>query len=186
MPGQPAEQRRLAASELSAVSSHDTARRDAGPIWCGEVSKLKERLTTIGGRLNVERAPPVGAPAQACDSRACPDRRTSVDFRPHSGTERLSCNGSSPYARRRRGRTRRWPTTPPSRCQPPRLSKPVGRCGRATSRLARSKSKPRARTERLVAFFHYDHSSSVLLKAMLDNFKRSSLWGRRAPCRARR
>ena len=46
------------------VAGHgpDTARdRDAETIWCGEVSKLKERLATIGGGLKIERALPVGA-----------------------------------------------------------------------------------------------------------------------------
>jgi hypothetical protein len=49
----------------------DTARdRDAETIWCGEVSKLKERLATIGGGLKIERALPV---------RATPLKRVTVE-----------------------------------------------------------------------------------------------------------
>jgi hypothetical protein len=40
----------------------DLARdRYAETIWCGEVSKLQEKLTAIGGGLSVEKALPIGA-----------------------------------------------------------------------------------------------------------------------------
>lgn len=35
--------------------------RDAETIWCGDVSALRERLASLGGSLEIERAQPIGA-----------------------------------------------------------------------------------------------------------------------------
>jgi hypothetical protein len=54
-------QMRAVAFEV-AGSGPDPARDcDAETIWCGDVSKLKERIATIGGGLKIEKALPVGA-----------------------------------------------------------------------------------------------------------------------------
>ena len=40
----------------------DTARdKDAETLWCGDVSALRVLMTAAGGRLEIERALPIGA-----------------------------------------------------------------------------------------------------------------------------
>ena len=58
----------------------------------------------------------------------------------------------------------------------PNGAQPEKGLGRLRTGLGRHQtSNSRARTERLLAFFHHAHSSSVLLKVMLEQLRRSCL-----------
>lgn len=52
---------RPVAFESGGVGPSVARDRDAETIWCGDVSKLRERLTAVGGDLVIEKALPVGA-----------------------------------------------------------------------------------------------------------------------------
>jgi hypothetical protein len=54
-------QMRAVAFEVAGRGPDPARDCDAETIWCGHVSKLKERLATIGGGLKIEKALPVGA-----------------------------------------------------------------------------------------------------------------------------
>jgi hypothetical protein len=52
--------------------------RDAETIWCGDVATLRERLARLGGRLEIERAQPIGAvPLKRIERKGGGDARSA-------------------------------------------------------------------------------------------------------------